>query len=43
MKKNYEKPIIDIENFSKEDVITTSNVSYTPEGQGGIVDWEDLF
>lgn len=39
MKKIYEKPMIDIEAFEVEDIITLSTAS---EGTGDVLSWDEI-
>lgn len=38
----YECPLMEIITFVKDDVITTSQLEYTPEGSGGSKEFDDL-
>lgn len=43
MKKDYEKPTIEIEEFEVEDILTTSGLGFLDNGFGQTVNWNDIY
>ena len=42
MKKTYEKPVIEIEIFEIEDIITGSGLTSVTDGSGDVLSWDDI-
>ena len=42
MKKKYEKPVIEIEVFEVEDIITSSGLTNGGDGTGDEIGWGDI-